>query len=86
MAQIAVQQLKEAGFDVKADIPADGIDWDNQQCCIIGWGSPFDADDHTYKVFGTGKGANYSGYSNEAVDYYLTEARKNTDKSKRAEF
>lgn len=86
MAQIAVQQLKEAGFDVKADIPADGIDWDNQQCCIIGWGSPFDADDHTYKVFGTGKGANYSGYSNEAVDYYLTEARKTTDKSKRAEF
>ena len=27
-------------------------------------GSPFDADDHTYKVFGTDKGANYSSYSN----------------------
>ena len=35
---------------------------------LIGWGSPFDADDHTYKVFGTGKGANYSGYSNALVD------------------
>ena len=39
--------------------------------CLIGWG-PFDADDHTYKVFGTDKGANYSSYSNEKVDEYLT--------------
>ncbi len=86
MAQIAAQQLKEAGFDVKADIPENGIDWAGQQCCIIGWGSPFDADDHTNKVFGTGKGANYSGYSNELVDYYLTEARRTNDKSKRSEY
>ena len=46
---------------------------------LIGWGSPFDADDHTYKVFGTDKGANYSGYSNEQVDRYLTEARRSDD-------
>ena len=46
---------------------------------LIGWGSPFDADDHTYKVFGTDKGANYSGYSNELVDKYLTEARQSDD-------
>ena len=39
--------------------------WGGQMAGLIGWGSPFDADDHTYKVFGTGKGANYSGYSNE---------------------
>ena len=47
--------------------------------CLIGWGSPFDADDHTYKVFGTDKGANYSGYSNEKVDEYLTKARESSD-------
>ena len=52
---------------------------------LIGWGSPFDADDHTYKVFGTDKGANYSGYSNELVDKYLTEARQSDDKDVRAE-
>ena len=46
---------------------------------LIGWGSPFDADDHTYKVFGTDKGANYSGYSNALVDQYLTEARESDD-------
>ena len=86
MAQVAAQQLQEAGFDVNVDIPEDGIDWADQQCCIIGWGSPFDADDHTYKVFGTDKGANYSGYSNELVDYYLTEARRTNDENKRSEY
>ena len=61
MAQIAAQQLQEAGLDVKANVPAGGIDWGGQECCIIGWGSPYDADDHTYKVFSTDAGANYSG-------------------------
>ena len=85
MAQIAAQQLQQIGLDVKANVPADGIDWGGQECCIIGWGSPFDADDHTYKVFGTGKGANYSGYSNADVDKYLTAARQTNDDGLRAE-
>ena len=83
MAQIAAQQLKEAGLDVRAEVPAEGIDWGGQACCIIGWGSPFDADDHTYKVFGTDKGANYNGYSNEKVDTYLKAARETTDENER---
>ena len=86
MAQIAAQQLREAGLDVKADVPADGIDWGGQECCIIGWGSPFDADDHTYKVFGTDMDANYSGYSNADVDKYLTLARQTNDDAQRAEY
>ena len=85
MAQIAAQQLQAIGLDVKANVPAEGIDWGGQECCIIGWGSPFDADDHTYKVFGTDKGANYSGYSNELVDQYLTEARETEDSNERME-
>lgn len=86
MAQIAAQQLQEAGLDVKANVPADGIDWGGQECCIIGWGSPFDADDHTYKVFGTGNLANYSGYSNAEVDKYLKLARQTDDPTERAEY
>lgn len=86
MAQIAAQQLNEAGLDVKADVPAEGIDWGGQECCIIGWGSPFDADDHTYKVFGTDKGANYSSYSNEKVDEYLKAARETDDEDERMEY
>lgn len=86
MAQIAAQQLQEAGLDVKANVPAEGIDWGGQECCIIGWGSPFDADDHTYKVFGTGNLANYSGYSNAEVDKYLRLARQTGVDAERAEY
>ena len=43
-----------------------------------------DADDHTYKVFGTDKGANYSGYSNAQVDEALTKARQTDDPAERA--
>ena len=85
MAQIAAQQLQEAGLDVKANVPADGIDWGGQECCIIGWGSPYDADDHTYKVFSTDAGANYSGYSNAEVDEWLKKARQTDDPNERAE-
>lgn len=84
MAQIAAQQLKAAGIDVTVDIPA-RVDWENQMAYLIGWGSPFDADDHTYKVFGTDKGANYSGYSNDLVDSALIRARRTDDPAARAE-
>ena len=78
IAQAAAQQLKAIGIDVTVEVPAQ-VDWEGQMAYLIGWGSPFDADDHTYKVFGTGKGANYSSYSNEKVDQYLTEARQSAD-------
>ena len=84
MAQIAAQELEEIGMDVSVEIPAQ-TDWAGQMAFLIGWGSPFDADDHTYKVFGTDKGANYSGYSNADVDKYLTEARQSADPEVRAE-
>ncbi len=84
MAQAAAQQLRAVGLDVTVEIPA-VVDWGSQMAYLIGWGSPFDADDHTYKVFGTDKGANYSGYSNADVDRYLTEARRSDDPAVRAE-
>ncbi|HBA98150.1 MAG TPA: peptide ABC transporter substrate-binding protein [Lachnospiraceae bacterium] len=82
IAQAAAQQLRETGINCSVDIPAQ-VDWDSQMAYLIGWGSPFDADDHTYKVFGTGKGANYSGYSDADVDKYLLEARQTDNKKKR---
>lgn len=85
IAQAAAQQLREAGIHCTVEIPAK-IDWGGQMAGLIGWGSPFDADDHTYKVFGTGKGANYSGYSNEKVDEYLTLARQSSGSSLRREY
>lgn len=84
IAQAAAQQLKEAGIDCTVEVPVE-VDWGGQMAYLIGWGSPFDADDHTYKVFGTGKGANYSSYSDPLVDQYLTEARESDDPAVRAE-
>ncbi len=84
MAQAAAQQLRDVGVQCTVEIPA-VVDWSGQMAYLIGWGSPFDADDHTYKVFGTGKGANYSGYSNPLVDQYLAEARQSDDPAVRKE-
>lgn len=84
IAQAAAQMLEEVGIRCTVEVP-EKVDWGGQMAYLIGWGSPFDADDHTYKVFGTDKGANYSGYSNELVDQYLTEARQSDDPAVRAE-
>lgn len=78
MAKVCAQQLKEIGVNAKATISTE-LDWENQDATIIGWGSPFDPDDHTYKVFGTDKGSNLSGYSNENVDKILQSARETED-------
>ena len=84
IAQAAAQQLRLAGIHATVEIPAQ-MDWGGQMACLIGWGSPFDADDHTYKVFGTDKGANYSGYSNATVDAELALARQSDDPAVRKE-
>ena len=84
LAQIASWQLNEVGIEASVDIPA-VVDWSGQMAYLIGWGSPFDADDHTYKVFGTNKGANYSSYSNAEVDQALSEARQSDDPTIRKE-
>lgn len=83
IAQAAAQQLAEIGIDCTVEIPAQ-IDWYGQMAYLIGWGSPFDADVHTYKVFGADQGANYSGYSNARVDEALTRARQSEDPAVRA--
>lgn len=82
MANICAQQLRAVGADVTVSVNA-STDWANQETYLIGWGSPFDPDDHTYKVFGTDKGANYSGYSNAAVDSLLQRARETDVDSER---
>lgn len=84
MAKVCAQNFKDIGVEVSVKSPAE-IDWAGQEAFLIGWGSPFDPDDHTYKVFGTDKGANYNGYSNEKIDSILQEARETEDNSKRIE-
>lgn len=85
LAAIACQNLNDIGVDAKYEVKSE-IDWDGQEAFLIGWGSPFDADDHTYKVFGTDKGNNYSAYSNAKVDEALTKARQTSDKAERQKY
>jgi peptide/nickel transport system substrate-binding protein len=85
LAAIACQNLQDIGVDAKYEVKSE-IDWENQEAFLIGWGSPFDADDHTYKVFGTDKGNNYSYYSNEKVDEALTAARQTSDKAEKQKY
>ncbi len=75
MANICAQNLQEIGVNATVTVNAE-TDWAGQDAYLIGWGSPFDPDDHTYKVFGTDKGANYSAYSNARVDSLLQQARE----------
>ncbi len=84
MAIMCAAYLQEIGVNATAEA-IQSPDWENQDSCIIGWGSPFDPDDHTYKVFTTDAGDNYTGYSNEEVDRLLTEARHTRDTDQRTE-
>ncbi|SHH39898.1 ABC transporter substrate-binding protein [Tepidibacter thalassicus] len=77
MANVVSQQFKQIGVDAKVDIQSE-IDWDNLDAFLIGWGSPFDPDDHTYKVFHSSQietGMNLNAYSNSKVDELLYKAR-----------
>ena len=83
MANICAQNLRDIGVNATVDLPSQ-TDWGGQQAFLIGWGSPYDPDDHTYKVFGTDAGANFSGYSNMRVDELLKQARAHLAKEERA--
>ena len=83
MANICAQNLRDICVNATVELPSQ-TDWGGQQAFLIGWGSPYDPDDHTYKVFGTDAGANFSGYSNARVDELLKQARAHLAKEERA--
>ncbi|MCI8608066.1 MAG: ABC transporter substrate-binding protein [Firmicutes bacterium] len=82
MAIMCANQLQQIGVNATAETRP-SLDWGGQFACIIGWGSPFDPDDHTYKVFSSDAGDNYTDYSNQAVDQLLTQARHTEDDGER---
>ncbi|MBW9149021.1 ABC transporter substrate-binding protein [Clostridium sp. CM028] len=85
MANVCAQQFKAIGVDMKVALQPK-IDWENQDAFLIGWGSPFDPDDHTYKVFVTGKGSNFNSYSNAKVDELLQKARETDVEAERLKY
>lgn len=79
-------QFKKIGVDAIPDPRQKGSFKINEMdTFLLGWGSPFDPDEDTYRLFHSsqiGKG-NYENYSNEKVDNLLLQARKTSDKNER---
>ena len=87
IANYLSDQFKKIGADVKVA----ALDWsvikiNDCDAFVLGWGSPFDADDHTYKLFHSSqmKLNNFGSYSNPKVDALLEQARISTDTAERA--
>ncbi|WP_249308284.1 ABC transporter substrate-binding protein [Lederbergia citrea] len=90
MANYAAEEFKKIG----ADVSVDALDWsvisiEDSDAFMIGWGSPYDADHHTYILFHadqsslTSTGYNFGSYSNAKVDKLLEQGRTITDSTKR---
>jgi ABC-type dipeptide transport system, periplasmic component len=87
MANYLASQFKKIGAEVKVD----ALDWsviDIAKCeaFVLGWGSPFDADDHTYKLFHSSQiknGYNYGSYSDAKVDEFLQKGRETANTEQR---
>ncbi|WOV87437.1 ABC transporter substrate-binding protein [Sporosarcina oncorhynchi] len=83
------------GFNkIGANVQVAALDWsaitiEDTDAFMIGWGSPYDADHHTYSLFHssesslTSPGYNYGSYSNAAVDELLEQGRLAIDVEER---
>lgn len=91
LANVAVTSLKQNGIDVKVDPqPWDFIlkNWGSLDLMVLGWGSPYDPDDDTYRLFHSSRvldkgGSNFGSYANPQVDQLLEKARTTTDAAQR---
>ncbi len=92
MANYVAEGYKAVG----ADVEVAALDWSNivieeTEAFMVGWGSPYDADHHTYSLFHSGEssltsaGYNYGSYANATVDALLEEGRTTVDPEKRKE-
>ncbi|NFN87877.1 ABC transporter substrate-binding protein [Clostridium sporogenes] len=89
IANYLASQFKKMGVTVKvAALDWNAIKIDECEAFVLGWGSPYDADDHTYKLFHSSQienGNNFGAYSNPKVDKLLEEGRTTEDEGKRKE-
>lgn len=88
LANVVSEQLKPLGIIAKLKaVDQHAIDYDGEEALIIGWGSEFDPDDHTYRLFHSsaiGDGLyNFGSYQNSKVDGLLLKARTTTNMGER---
>lgn len=83
MAKLLSSELRKYGIDTKAYAkPHTAFKISDVDSFVIGWGSPFDADFHTYRIFGSfadsdvnENGWNFSHYADKKADEALKKAR-----------
>jgi len=79
-------QFKQIGVDAIPDPRERGsFNIGDVETFLLGWGSPFDPDDHTYRLFHSSQIGkwNYQNYKNDKVDVLLLKARQTADRSER---
>ncbi|RFU64650.1 ABC transporter substrate-binding protein [Peribacillus saganii] len=88
LANVVAEQLKPLGIKVIPKLmEKQSIDYTRVDSFLIGWGSEFDPDDHTYRIFHSsqvGDGLyNFGAYENTKMDELLTKARTTVDQEER---
>ncbi|AKT90321.1 dipeptide/oligopeptide/nickel ABC transporter, periplasmic substrate-binding protein [Campylobacter ureolyticus RIGS 9880] len=91
MSKVISSELNKYGVDAKAFAkPKTAFKISKVDSFLIGWGSPFDPDFHTYRIFGgfadsdiNENGWNYSHYKDAKVDEALKKARSTGDLEER---
>ncbi len=91
IANTLATDFKKIGVEAEPD-PKDWsvIEIEKCQAFVLGWGSPFDPDDHTFKLFTSGvigtEDNNLGSYRNAEVDRLLQAARTTSDQSVRKQY
>ncbi|NDJ27752.1 peptide ABC transporter substrate-binding protein [Campylobacter sp. MIT 12-8780] len=88
LINLLVSEFKKLGIEAKGIAkPSGSFDYTKVDSFLVGWGSPYDPDFHTFRVFASEKinqnGWNFGHYSNEKVDKALIKARTSLDKNER---
>ncbi|MGX3009945.1 ABC transporter substrate-binding protein [Helicobacter sp. 23-1044] len=92
--RVALVKLLSAEFakiGIKTKIHAKhagSFDYTKIDSFLVGWGSPFDPDLHTYRVFESSQKSvwNFGGYNNKGVDIALKNARNTQDSAIRKKY
>ncbi|WP_279041385.1 ABC transporter substrate-binding protein [Campylobacter helveticus] len=91
LAGILQSEFKKFGVETKVVAkPSGSFDYSKVDSFLIGWGSPYDPDFHTYRVFESSQdtnkspiGWNFGHYNDENVDKALEKARNSLDSKER---
>lgn len=88
LVNLLKSEFAKIGVEAKAyAMPSGSFDYMKVDSLLIGWGSPYDPDFHTFRVFEStqDKEWNFGHYKNATVDKALSAGRSTLDQEKRKE-